>query len=73
MAVIKHDIVPEGDLELVLKDHSTEKVTPNVILPYLTCGRMNEDKVDNERVDCPNVSAGLPPLQASGKDSITAK
>lgn len=75
MAVIKHAIAPEGDLEIVLERHSTKKVTPNLILPQLLSDSMYHDQIDEDedKIDCPKVSAGLPPLQTLGNDSVTSK
>ncbi|KAM0242173.1 hypothetical protein ACHAP5_007329 [Fusarium lateritium] len=70
MVVILHDIVPDGDLELVLRDHSTKIVTPVVVLPYFVDESMCHDQVDEDKVDCPKVSAAdLPSLLPSGTDN----
>ncbi|KAM0342715.1 hypothetical protein ACHAPU_009326 [Fusarium lateritium] len=67
MVVIQHDIVPDGDMELILKDHSTQEMTPNVYLSYTIENGATEIDV-RDYVDYPQVSSGLPSLEVSDED-----
>jgi hypothetical protein len=72
MVFIRHDIIPDGDLELVLRDHSTQKVTPSVWSRYSIKEDVSHDQPDEDRVDLP-VSSPLPSLEVSGNYENTAK
>lgn len=73
MVVIQHDIAPDGDLELVLKDHSTHKVTPSVWFRYNIKEDVSHDEPDEDKVDLPQTSSPIPSPEVSGKNEIAAK
>jgi hypothetical protein len=72
MVFIRHDIIPDGDLELVLRDHSTQYVIPSVWFRCSIKEDVSHDQPDQDRVDLPQVPSPLPSLEVSGKDEITA-
>jgi hypothetical protein len=72
MVLIRHDIIPDGDLELVLRDHSIQYVIPSVWFRYSIKEDVSHDQPDQDRVDLPQVPSPLPSLEVSGKDEITA-
>jgi hypothetical protein len=68
MVVIQHDIVPDGDLELVLRDHSTQRVTPSVWFRYNIKEDVSHGEPDEDKVDLPQISSPIPSPEVSGRD-----
>lgn len=73
MVVIQHDIIPDGDLELVLEDHSTKRVIPSVWFRYNIKEGVSHSEPDDDKVDLPQMSSPIPWPAISGKDEIAAK
>ncbi|KAH7269269.1 uncharacterized protein BKA55DRAFT_531926 [Fusarium redolens] len=67
MAVFTHDIVPDGDLYIVLEDANTLRTIPSVSLRYLNIN-LPEYKLDPSVVNLPETSSGLELPKVQKKD-----
>ncbi|KAF5001645.1 hypothetical protein FGRMN_951 [Fusarium graminum] len=69
MEVIQHDIVPDGDLELVLHQHSTQEVVPSVDIRYTVC--YHKEVFDD--YEYRQVVSRLDPLKVSDSDPLEVR
>jgi hypothetical protein len=72
MAVFTHDIVPDGDLYIVLEDANTLCTIPSVSLRYLNIDPP-EYKPDPSVVNLPETSSGLELPKVQSKIILTNK
>ncbi|KAF5672770.1 hypothetical protein FHETE_3604 [Fusarium heterosporum] len=64
MRVIQHDIVPDGDMEIILKGHSTQDLVPSVDIRYTVC--YHEEILDTYEYH--QVVSRLDPIKESDDD-----
>ncbi|KAG9508096.1 hypothetical protein J7337_001656 [Fusarium musae] len=67
MTIITHDIVPDGDLSIILKEPNTQKVLPDVSLRIYN---WPDYLPDHDRLDAPSMTSPLPYFRINDEEPV---
>ncbi|KAF5559494.1 hypothetical protein FNAPI_4713 [Fusarium napiforme] len=67
MTIINHDIVPDGDLYIILKEPNTQKVLPDVSLRQYNSPDYSPD---HDRLDAPSMTSPLPYFRINDEEPV---